>query len=182
MKTNHGHRQLGRPDKKVHTEIVQCIVDAAQPDKLILFGSAARGEMGPDSDIDLLVVKSGKFSHERVTRNIYRNLSGRAAVDAVVVKRADLERYGDSPYLVYYPAFREGKVVYDADGLQVAAACQELDAKSTKCGRKSGRPDKIGPHSPSRRVISGSPFPLRKGSTAAPSASPSLSYAGLRGR
>ena len=36
-------------------EIVRCIVEVAQPDRIILFGSAARGQMGPDSDVDLLV-------------------------------------------------------------------------------------------------------------------------------
>ncbi len=33
------------------------VVEAAKRDKIILFGSAARGEMGPDSDLDLLVIK-----------------------------------------------------------------------------------------------------------------------------
>ena len=40
------------------------LVEAAQPEKIILFGSAARGEMGPDSDVDLLVVKSGVHRRE----------------------------------------------------------------------------------------------------------------------
>jgi predicted nucleotidyltransferase len=39
-------------------EIVRRIVAAVQPEKIILFGSAARQEMGPDSDLDLLVIKS----------------------------------------------------------------------------------------------------------------------------
>jgi predicted nucleotidyltransferase len=98
--------------------------------------------MGPDSDIDLLVVKSGKFNHDRVTRSIYRNLSGAAAVDALVVTPEVLQQYGDSPYLVYYPALREGKVVYDTDGLHVASACREPDTRRTKLPRKSRRPDR----------------------------------------
>ena len=115
MKTKQRNRKNGRPDKKVLAEIVQRVVEAAQPDKIILFGSAARGEMGPNSDIDLLVIKSGKFNHDRVTREIYRHLSGAgAAVDALVVTPEDLEQYGDSPYLVYSPALREGKVIYGA--------------------------------------------------------------------
>jgi HEPN domain-containing protein len=69
--------------------------------------------MGSGGDIDLLVIKSGTFNHDQVTRNIYRNLSTAAAVDALVVTPEDLERYGDSPYLVYHPALREGKVIYD---------------------------------------------------------------------
>lgn len=48
-------------------KIIQRIVEAAKPDKIILFGSAARGTMGPNSDVDLLVVKSGKFHRGRLT-------------------------------------------------------------------------------------------------------------------
>lgn len=39
--------------------IIRRIVEVARPDKIILFGSAARGERGPNSDVDLLVIKSG---------------------------------------------------------------------------------------------------------------------------
>jgi predicted nucleotidyltransferase len=106
-------RRDGRPDERVLAEIVRHIVEAAQPDKIILFGSAARGEMGPDSDIDLLVIKSGKFDHWRLLTKIYRHLRGDlAAVDVVLASLEDIRLYGDSPYLVFYPALREGKVVY----------------------------------------------------------------------
>jgi predicted nucleotidyltransferase len=114
MKTDQRKRKNGRPNKKVLAEIVQSVVEAARPDKIILFGSAARGELGPDSDIDLLVIKSGKFDHWRLLTTIYRRLPGTAAVDVILASAEDIERYGDSPYLVYYPALREGKLVYGA--------------------------------------------------------------------
>jgi predicted nucleotidyltransferase len=108
-------RKNGRPDRKTLADIVRRVVEAAQPDKIVLFGSAARGEMGPDSDIDLLVIKGGKFDRWRLTTAIYRHLRGKdAPVDVVVVTPEEVERYGDSPYLVIYPALREGKVVYGA--------------------------------------------------------------------
>ena len=68
--------------------------------------------MGLNSDIDLLVIKSGKFNRDRVVRQIYRRLSGTAAVDALVVTPEEVKQYGQSPYLVIFPALREGKVVY----------------------------------------------------------------------
>ena len=105
----------GRVKRQVLADVVSRVVEAAKPDKIILFGSAARGEMGPDSDIDLLVIKGGKFNRWRLTTAIYRHLRGKdAAVDVVVVTPEEVERYGDSPYLVIYPALREGKVVYGA--------------------------------------------------------------------
>ena len=45
--------------KPVLDEIVRRIVAVAQPEKVILFGSAARGDMNRHSDLDLLVVKDG---------------------------------------------------------------------------------------------------------------------------
>jgi predicted nucleotidyltransferase len=48
-------------------EIIRRIVETAKPERVILFGSAARGEMGPNSDVDLLVIKRGKFDQGRLT-------------------------------------------------------------------------------------------------------------------
>ena len=97
----------GRVKRRILADVVRRVVEAAQPDKIILFGSAARGEMGPNSDIDLLVIKSGKFHHWRLLTTIYRHLDGEAAVDVVLATPEDIQRYGDSPCLVYYPALRE---------------------------------------------------------------------------
>ena len=88
------------------------MVEVAKPEKIILFGSAAREEMGPDSDVDLLVVKAGV--HRRNTaRIIRRSLFGIGVpLDIVVVTPEDIERYGDCPALIIEPALREGRVVY----------------------------------------------------------------------
>ena len=96
-------------------EIVRRIVEVTAPDKIILFGSAAKGEMGPNSDIDLLVVKRGEFHRGKVTEQIYMNLFGVGqAVDVVVVTPEDVERYGKSHATVIAAAMREGRVVYAA--------------------------------------------------------------------
>lgn len=111
MKTKKTKRR-GKPDPAVLTDIVERIVRAAQPEQIVLFGSAARGEMGPDSDLDLLVVKRGKFNRHRVTTKIYRSLRGTAAVDVVVVTPEEVDRYRETHCLVICPALKEGKVVY----------------------------------------------------------------------
>jgi predicted nucleotidyltransferase len=113
--TKRGHRKNGRPDETILAEIIHRVVEAARPEKIILFGSAARGEMGPNSDIDLLVIKAGRFNHWRVLTTIYRHLRGDlAAVDVVLATPEDIRLYGESPYLVFCPALREGRVVYGA--------------------------------------------------------------------
>src|SRR5262244_2945909 len=93
-------------------EIIRRVVEVAKPEKIILFGSAARGEMGPHSDVDLLVIKAGAHRLD-LTGQIYRNLHGvREAVDIIVVTPEDIERYHNSHALVIAPALKEGKVVY----------------------------------------------------------------------
>jgi uncharacterized protein len=107
-------KRRGKPDPAILADIVERIVEAAQPEKIVLFGSAARGTMGPDSDYDLLVIKMGKFDHNRVATAIYRNMNGEAPVDAVVVSCEEAERYRHTHCLVVCPALREGRVVYEA--------------------------------------------------------------------
>ena len=105
-----------RLDPRILDDIVRRVVEVARPERIVLFGSAARGEMGPHSDVDLLVVKEGADAH-RLTARIYGNLRGvDAAVDVILVSPDDVERYRHSHALVIKPALREGRVVYDARG------------------------------------------------------------------
>ena len=95
-------------------DIIRRIVEVAQPQKIILFGSAARGDMNRHSDVDLLVVKEGAH-RRRLAGRIYENLYGVGApVDVVVVTPADVARYKDSHALVIKPALQEGRVIYEA--------------------------------------------------------------------
>ena len=52
-------------DDPVLAEIVRRLVEAYQPERIYLFGSHARGEAGPDSDYDLMVVVPETASPER---------------------------------------------------------------------------------------------------------------------
>ena len=103
----------GTLDSLVLADIVRRVVAVAKPERVVLFGSAARGTMGPNSDVDLLVVKSGRFHRGQLTEAIYRGLRGAgAAVDIVVATAEEIQRYRDDPYLIVASALREGKVVY----------------------------------------------------------------------
>jgi predicted nucleotidyltransferase len=65
-------------------EIVRRVVETVQPEKIILFGSAARGEMGRDSDIDLLVeLDEPTFDHYMDLKFFLEELLGRP-VDLVL--------------------------------------------------------------------------------------------------
>ena len=107
-----------RPWLKLHQEtlddVLQRVVEVAQPEKVILFGSAAKGRMSRNSDVDLLIIKDGADPISLMAR-IYRRLHGVGiAVDAIVATPQDVERFKDSHALVFKPALREGRVVYEA--------------------------------------------------------------------
>ena len=96
-------------------DIIQRVVEVAQPERVILFGSAARGDMGPHSDVDLLVVKD-VANRRGLSARIRRSLYGaQVAVDIVVATPDDLERFKDSHGLVIKSALRDGIVVYEVD-------------------------------------------------------------------
>ena len=101
-------------DQTILDNIISRIVEVADPERIILFGSAARGEMNRHSDVDLLIVKEGVDTLD-LMRQIRRNLYGvGAAVDAIVVTPQAVERYKDSHALIIKPALQEGKVVYES--------------------------------------------------------------------
>ena len=103
----------GIVNPQVLEEIVRRIVTCAHPEKIILFGSGARGEMSPDSDIDLLVIKEGEFDAGKLTEKIYMHLIGIGkAVDVVLISSSDAQRYRNSPYFIVYPALQQGREVY----------------------------------------------------------------------
>jgi len=103
------------PGEAVVKVVVQRIVEVAEPQQIVLFGSRARGQAREGSDLDLLVIKSGDFHRGELTEQIYMALRGvGAAVDVVVAKPEDLERYGDNPALVFRPALAGGRQVYAA--------------------------------------------------------------------
>ena len=102
-------------NEQILQEIIRRVVEVAQPEKIILFGSAARGEMGPSSDVDLLVIKSGKYDQGRLVGDIYINLHGVGqAVDVVLVTPEQVERYRNTHCLIIAPAIREGREIYHA--------------------------------------------------------------------
>jgi predicted nucleotidyltransferase len=118
-------RRRGKPDPVILADIVKRIVRAAKPEKIVLFGSAARGEMGPNSDYDVLVIKGGKYKYGRVLTTIYDHLSAiEAGVDVVLATPEDVERYRDSHCMVICPAMREGKVIYGAKAVSAGRSAR----------------------------------------------------------
>jgi predicted nucleotidyltransferase len=95
-------------------EITRRIVHEFHPLKLILFGSHARSEARPDSDIDILVVLSEVSDKRRVAIEIRRALIDLPVCkDIIVTTPEEIARRGNLIGTVLRPALREGKVLYE---------------------------------------------------------------------
>lgn len=95
-------------------EMVQRIAAQFHPDKIILFGSHARGQAASDSDVDLLIVMPVEGSKRRKATEIDGILADRTIpLDLIVVTPEEFERARDQIGSVLRPAALEGLVLYD---------------------------------------------------------------------
>ena len=92
-------------------------MEGVHPLKILLSGSAARGDMGPDSDVDVMVVMP-EGTHRRHTAQDLRMLLFESRfslpVDLVVAVTEDLEEYGDDIGYIYHTVLKEGRELYAA--------------------------------------------------------------------
>jgi predicted nucleotidyltransferase len=107
--------KLMESDAEQLNELVRRIVEAVQPLRIILFGSAARGEMGTDSDVDVLVVMPENAPRRRTAQYLHTRLFGIPfAVDILVATPSMLEKHKDNIGLVYRQILAEGRELYAA--------------------------------------------------------------------
>ena len=101
--------------RELEQDLMRRIVALAAPRRVILFGSAAHGVMGPDSDFDVLVIVEDGRNPKEATRAIYQGLWGfPLAVDALVFTEGDVERHGEDPGFVIRQALQEGRELFHA--------------------------------------------------------------------
>jgi len=95
-------------------DIVTRILAQSQPERVLVFGSYARGTEGPDSDVDVLVVEDTVERRRDRSVCLRKALRGLGVpVDVLVATPEDLRRYGDAIGLIYRTALAEGVVVYE---------------------------------------------------------------------
>lgn len=98
-------------------QIISTIRSVITPQRVILFGSAARGQMGPDSDLDLLIVVPNGTHRRKTAQAVYRAFFDQKiefSVDLVVATESDLVEHKDDFWTVIHPALRHGKILYAA--------------------------------------------------------------------
>jgi predicted nucleotidyltransferase len=96
-------------------QVSRILVDAAHPERIILFGSYARGDASEDSDLDLLVIERSlpdKRAEMVRLREVLRPL--RIPVDIIVVSQREFCDWSHLPGTAFYWAAKEGRVLHEA--------------------------------------------------------------------
>ena len=95
--------------------VVAKIVREFQPEKIILYGSFARGDFHKDSDLDLFIIKESEEPNRLLRRKVDELLTGRLfPVDIRVRKPAEVEWNfrAQNPFYLHH-IFKDGKVLYE---------------------------------------------------------------------
>lgn len=94
-------------------KMVRRMVRQFHPERIILFGSQARGDAGPDSDMDLLIVmpvKGAKHKKEIEIRVAFHHIH--VSKDIIVTTPEDFASRKEIAGTIEYPAVQEGKLLY----------------------------------------------------------------------
>jgi len=98
-------------------DIVRGIVDTVQPEKVILFGSQARGDARPNSDFDVLVIKQSDEPRYRRSIPLYVALADLPVeVEVMVYTPEEVDEWSQVPQAFVTTAVREGTAIYERRG------------------------------------------------------------------
>lgn len=109
-------RRVEALDDGLLHELVQRVVRAVDPQKIVLFGSQAYGEPREDSDIDLLVIAASDQPRWRRAIPVYDALRGLVvSKDVLVYTPEEVEEWSDVPGAFVTSVLRRGRVLYEKE-------------------------------------------------------------------
>jgi uncharacterized protein len=104
-------------DTQLLDEMVNRIREAIQPDRIVLFGSRARGTARASSDYDLLVIKESTEPRYRRSAPLYSKLADLPVeVEVVCYTPEEVRDWSNVPQAFISTALREGRVLYERAG------------------------------------------------------------------
>jgi predicted nucleotidyltransferase len=104
---------IAMQDEEIIQTIVSRIAETIHPQKIILFGSWARGERGPHSDIDILVIQESSQPRPQRYAQVRRLFWGMGlAMDILVYTPEEFARFQSVPGSFTHTVAHEGKVLY----------------------------------------------------------------------
>ncbi len=99
-------------------EIAEIVAKKYKPEKIILFGSVARGEIRKDSDIDLCIIKKTKLPFRKRICKIYDlidNVDSEHGVEPVIFTPKEFKEREETNYFIRN-ILKDGKILYEAAG------------------------------------------------------------------
>jgi predicted nucleotidyltransferase len=97
--------------------VVDLVVETVRPERVVLFGSAARGEAQDGSDVDMMVVVADGSNELAIAKQLYLELGRRrvgVGVDFVVTTSTRFERQKARFWSVFHDVARDGRELYVA--------------------------------------------------------------------
>ena len=95
-------------------EIVRRVIEAVDPDKIILFGSQARGDARGRSDVDLMIVKASDLPRHRRTAPVHKALcSIGIPTDILWYTPEEIDEWSEVRQHVATQATRQGRTLYE---------------------------------------------------------------------
>ena len=95
-------------------EVKNIIIEAEEPEKIIIFGSCVRGDVKQGSDLDILVIKKTELPSPQRSRKLRKLLSNQPfPKDILVLTPEEFGRWADIPFSFNSTVRREGKIIYE---------------------------------------------------------------------
>jgi uncharacterized protein len=107
----------------MNNNIINRIIDLTSPEKIILFGSQAKGTVAANSDIDLLILIEGVINKRKTAQQLYKDLLPlKGAVDLIIDTPENYNKYKKEKSFIYYQIEKTGKVVCEKHGKRIDMA------------------------------------------------------------